>query len=347
MQENQLTEQEEQAEDLYEKMVIKVDKGQALLRIDKFLMTKLTGATRNKLQRGIDNGFVLVNGKPVKANYKVHPEDDIILYTETHPLEMKLAPENIPLEIVYEDADLMVVNKKAGMVVHPGAGNHNGTLLNAVMYYYMQQGIDVDDENFTRLGLVHRIDKNTSGLLLLAKNEQASAHLSKQFFHHTVKREYVALVWGDVVEDEGTIDSFIARSQKNRKQYFAYPEGDVGKHAITHYKVIERLNYVTAVSCKLETGRTHQIRVHMKSIGHTLFNDDLYGGNEILAGTIFTKYKQFVHNCFEVCPRQALHAKTLGFEHPKTGEQMFFDIPIPTDFVSLWEKWRNYIKSKN
>jgi 23S rRNA pseudouridine1911/1915/1917 synthase len=347
MQENQTTEQEEQSEDLYEKMVIKVDKGQALLRIDKFLMTKLTGATRNKLQRGIDNGFVLVNGKPVKANYKVHPEDDIILYTETHPLEMKLEPENIPLDIVYEDADVMVVNKKAGMVVHPGAGNHNGTLLNAVMYYYMQQGIDVEDESFTRLGLVHRIDKNTSGLLLLAKNEQASAHLSKQFFHHTVQREYVALVWGDVLEDEGTIDSFIARSQKNRKQYFAYPEGDVGKHAITHYKVIERLNYVTAVSCKLETGRTHQIRVHMKSIGHTLFNDDLYGGNEILAGTIFTKYKQFVHNCFEVCPRQALHAKTLGFEHPKTGKKMFFEVPIPVDFVSLWEKWRNYIKSKN
>lgn len=328
--------------DLYEHYAFVVEKGQKPLRIDKYLMNFVENATRNKIQAAAKNGSIFVNGTPVKSNYKVKPLDSIrVLFTHP-PHENLLVGEDIPLDVVYEDDELLVVNKPAGMVVHPGHGNYSGTLINALIYRFE----NLPNNSSERPGLVHRIDKDTSGLLVIAKTEQAMAHLSLQFAEKTSEREYVAIVWGNVEDDEGTVEGNIGRHPKNRLQntVFLGDEADKGKPAVTHYKVLERLGYVTLVSCKLETGRTHQIRVHMKHIGHTLFNDERYGGEKVLKGTTFTKYKQFVDNCFKVLPRQALHAKTLGFTHPKTGKFLKFDTPIPEDMLECIEKWRTYAK---
>ena len=328
--------------DLYEHYAFAVEKGQNPLRIDKYLMNFVENATRNKIQAAAKNGSIFVNNVPVKSNYKVKPLDKIrVLFTHP-PHENLLVGENIPLDVVYEDDDLLVVNKPAGMVVHPGHGNYSGTLINALIYRFD----NLPNNSSERPGLVHRIDKDTSGLLVVAKTEQAMTHLSLQFAEKTSEREYIAIVWGNIEQDEGTVEGNIGRHPKNRLQntVFLGDEADKGKPAVTHYKVIERLGYVTLVSCKLETGRTHQIRVHMKHIGHTLFNDERYGGEKVLKGTTFTKYKQFVDNCFKILPRQALHAKTLGFEHPRTGRFMRFDSPIPDDIQQCVEKWRNYAK---
>ncbi|MFY7979656.1 MAG: RluA family pseudouridine synthase [Sediminibacterium sp.] len=335
---------EEQSDALYERKIFTVDKGQEPFRIDKWVQMHMEGATRNKVQQGIEAGFLTVNGKTVKSNYKIKPGDEIILMSLINPEHTILKEEPIPLNIVYEDDFLMVINKPPNMVVHPGVGNFSGTLLNGVAYYLRQQNPHLNEESLPRFGLVHRIDKNTTGLIVLAKTGEAAAHLAKQFFNHTVNRRYVALVWGNIQEEEGTINAHIARHKQHRKMFDAYPDGDTGKHAITHYKVLERFNYVTLVECKLETGRTHQIRVHMKHIGHTLFNDIEYGGDKILKGTIYARYKQFVDNCFEACPRCALHAKTLGFIHPNTGKEIFFESPIPADMEAAIEKWRQYSK---
>jgi 23S rRNA pseudouridine1911/1915/1917 synthase len=338
---------DETSEDLYERKSFKVDKGQVPIRIDKFAKMHLEGATRNKVQNGIEAGFLTVNGKTVKSNYKVRPGDEIVFLSYINPEHTELKVENIPLNIVYEDDDILLINKPPNMVVHPGVGNFSGTLLNGVAYHLKQQNPDIDEDSLPRFGLVHRIDKNTTGLIVLAKTSVAAAGLAKQFFNHTVSRKYVALVWGDVKEDEGTIVGHIARHKQYRKMFDVYPDGEIGKHAITHYRVLERFNYVTMVECILETGRTHQIRVHMKHIGHTLFNDFEYGGDKILKGTIYTRYKQFVDNCFEVCPRCALHAKTLGFIHPTTGKEVFFESELPDDMKNVIEKWRNYLGNKN
>ena len=335
--------QEENSDEAYERKTFVVDKGQEPMRIDKWIQNHIEGATRNKIQQGIDAGFLTVNGKIVKNNYRIKPGDDIVLMTFINPDYTILKAEPVPLNIVYEDEDVLVINKQANMVVHPGVGNFSGTLLNGVFYHLLQQNPEINEDSLPRFGLVHRIDKNTTGLIVLAKNAMAAASLSKQFFHHTVQRKYVAVVWGDMEEDNGTVNAHIARHQQYRKMFAAYPEGETGKHAITHYSVLERMNYVTVVECVLETGRTHQIRVHMKHIGHTLFNDWEYGGDKILKGTIYTKYKQFVENCFELCPRCALHAKTLGFEHPRTGETVLFESEIPDDMRLMIEKWRNYV----
>jgi len=335
------------SDDLYERFHFVVDPGQESYRIDKFLFNKLEGATRNKLQGAINAGLVLVNGKQVKSNYKIRPQDVIVIYSDMAPESTEVVAEKLPLNIVFEDADLMVINKPAGIVVHPGKGNYTGTLLNGVAYYLKQTNPSLTEEALPRFGLVHRIDKNTSGLLVLAKNEKSMRHLAKQFFDHTVKREYRALVWGDVTENNGTIVAHVGRHQRLRKLFEAYPEGEHGKDAITHYSILERLNYVTWIQCRLETGRTHQIRVHMKHLGHPLFNDDFYGGDRIVKGTVYAKYKQFVENCFAICKRQALHAKTLGFIHPSTGETLHFDTEIPDDITEVLEKWRNYIGGIN
>ncbi|GAB1855871.1 RluA family pseudouridine synthase [Flavobacteriaceae bacterium MHTCC 0001] len=329
-------------DNLHEHHVFTVDKGQTPLRIDKYLMNCIENITRSKIQNAAKNNGILVNGLPVKSNYKVRPNDAIRVLFAHPTYEALLVGEDIPLDIVYEDETLVVVNKPAGMVVHPGHGNYSGTLINALIYRFE----NLPNNSSDRPGLVHRIDKDTSGLLVVAKTEQAMAHLSLQFAEKTSEREYVALVWGNAEADEGIIEGNIGRHPKNRLQntVFLGDEAEKGKPAVTHYKVLERLGYVTLMSCKLETGRTHQIRVHMKYIGHTLFNDERYGGNVILKGTTFTKYKQFVDNCFKVLPRQALHAKTLGFEHPKTGEFMRFETPVPKDMVACIEKWRNYTK---
>ena len=329
-------------DDLYEHHKIVVDKGQNPLRIDKYLMNFIENATRNKIQAAAKDGSIFVNDIAVKSNYKVKPFDVIRVKFEHPPFENLLVGEDLPLDIVYEDDDLLVVNKPAGIVVHPGHGNYSGTLINALIFHFENLPKNSSD----RPGLVHRIDKDTSGLLVVAKTEHAMAHLSKQFKDKTSEREYVAIVWGNVKEDEGTVEGHIGRHPKNRLQNTVYEGDDAykGKPAVTHYKVIERLGYVTLLSCKLETGRTHQIRVHMKYISHTLFNDERYGGNLILKGTTFTKYKQFVSNCFKVLPRQALHAKTLGFEHPVTGKQMSFNTDVPQDMQKCIEKWRHYAK---
>lgn len=329
-------------DELYERFSLIVDKGQDPLRIDKFLMARIEGATRNKLQQAINAGMVLVNGKEIKPNYKIKPQDSIIVYSDMSPDETDVVPEKMELNIVYEDADLMIINKPAGMVVHPGSGNYSGTLLNGVSWYLQQQNPSLTEDTLPRFGLVHRIDKNTSGLLVLAKTDKAMRHLAKQFYDHTVKRQYLALVWGDMENESGTIIAHVGRNLRFRKLFEAYPEGDHGKEAITHYKVVERFGYVTLVQCILETGRTHQIRVHMKYIGHPLFNDDFYGGDKIVKGTVYSKYKQFVDNCFAICGRQALHAKTLGFIHPSSGEEMFFDTELPDDIAKVIEKWRAY-----
>lgn len=327
-------------DDLYEHFRFKADKGQGALRVDKYLMNLIEKATRNKIQKAATAGNIHVNGVPVKSNYKVKGNDVVTVLFEHPPYEFLLVPENIPLDIVYEDDAVIVVNKAAGMVVHPGHGNYSGTLINALTYHFE----NLPNNSSNRPGLVHRIDKDTSGLLVIAKTEEAMTHLAKQFFDKSTEREYVALVWGNVEQDEGTIEGNIGRHPKNRLQNTVYEndEEEKGKPAVTHYKVLERLSYVTLVSCRLETGRTHQIRVHMKYIGHTLFNDERYGGEKILKGTTFSKYKQFVENCFKVLPRQALHARTLGFVHPVTGEFMRFECPIPEDMVACLEKWRNY-----
>lgn len=336
------TPNEDSDDELYEHHAFSVDKGQQLLRIDKYLMNRIENATRNKIQAAAKNGSIYVNDVQVKSSYKVKPFDKIRVMFEHPPYEYLLVPENIPLDIVYEDDELLVVNKQAGMVVHPGHGNYSGTLINALTFHFD----NLPNNSSNRPGLVHRIDKDTSGLLVVAKTEQAMTHLAKQFFNKTSEREYVAIVWGNMDDDEGTVEGNIGRHPKNRLQntVFFGDDDDKGKPAVTHYKVIERLGYVTLVGCKLETGRTHQIRVHMKHIGHTLFNDERYGGEKILKGTTFTKYKQFVENCFKILPRQALHAKTLGFKHPKTGKMMSFDSEIPQDMQDCIEKWRHYSK---
>lgn len=329
---------------MYEHFRFTADKGQTLLRVDKFLVDRMMGATRNRIQLAAEAGCILVNGNPVKSNYRVKPLDVVSIVMDRPRHQLEIIPENIPLNIIYEDNDLLVVNKPAGLVVHPGHGNYTGTLLNALAYY-LKDNPEYDPSD-PRLGLVHRIDKDTSGLLVVAKKPEAKSHLGLQFFNKTTQRKYHALVWGIVQENEGTIEGNIGRSLKDRLQMVVFPEGDHGKTAITHYKVLERLGYVTLVECRLETGRTHQIRAHMKYIGHILFNDARYGGDQILKGTTFTKYKQFVQNCFAVCPRQALHAKTLGFVHPTTGEEMFFDSEIPFDMTELIERWRTYSNIK-
>jgi 23S rRNA pseudouridine1911/1915/1917 synthase len=338
-------EQTESSDELYQRFHFTADKGQEPYRIDKFLMNRIEGATRNKLQQAINTGLILVNNKEVKQNYKVKAFDHIIVYSDLAPESTEVVPEKLPLNIVYEDEEVMIINKPAGMVVHPGSGNFTGTLLNGVAYYLKEKNPSINAETLPRFGLVHRIDKNTSGLLVLAKTDKALSHLAKQFFDHTVNRKYIALVWGDVEKDSGTIVAHVGRNLRYRKLFEAYPEGDHGKEAITHYKVIEKFNYVTLVECVLETGRTHQIRVHMKYIGHPLFNDDFYGGDKIVKGTVYNKYKQFVDNCFALCPRQALHAKTLGFIHPATGKQINFEAEIPKDMSAVIEKWRNYVKN--
>ena len=337
---------EEGNDELYEHFRFKADKGQGALRVDKYLMNLIEKATRNKIQKAAEAGNIHVNGVAVKSSYKVKGNDVVTVLFEHPPYEFLLVPENIPLDIVYEDDAVIIVNKSAGMVVHPGHGNYSGTLINALTYHFenLPTSEVMGSANVNRPGLVHRIDKDTSGLLVIAKTEEAMTHLAKQFFNKSTEREYVALVWGNMEEDEGTVDGNIGRHPKNRLQNTVY-ENDVeekGKPAVTHYKVLERLGYVTLVSCRLETGRTHQIRVHMKYIGHTIFNDERYGGEKILKGTTFSKYKQFVDNCFKILPRQALHARTLGFVHPTTGEFMRFESQIPEDMQNCLEKWRNY-----
>lgn len=336
----------ENGDELYERFSFRTDKGQEALRIDKYLMNRIENATRNKIQQAINAGMVLVNGKEVRPNYKVRGLDEIIVYSDMSPEDTDVVPEPVPFPIVFEDEHLLLVNKPAGMVVHPGSGNYSGTLLNGVAWYLQQKNPSITESTLPRFGLVHRIDKNTSGLLILAKTELAMRHLAKQFFDHTISRQYVALVWGDVAADEGTIVAHVGRHQRFRKLFEAYPEGDHGKEAITHYNVLERFGYVTLVQCQLETGRTHQIRVHMKYIGHPLFNDDFYGGDRIVKGTVYTKYKQFVDNCFEICKRQALHARTLGFVHPATGEQLHFESPLPEDMAEVIDRWRKYVERK-
>ncbi len=327
-------------DDLFEHYRFVAGRGQEPLRVDKFLMNFIENATRNKIQQAAKGGNIWVNNKAVKQNYRVKAGDEVRVLFEHPPYEFLLTPENIPLDIVYEDDALLVVNKPAGMVVHPGHGNYSGTLVNALAYHIK----DLPENSSGRPGLVHRIDKDTSGLLVIAKTDEAMAHLARQFYEKTSDRQYVALVWGNVEEEEGTVEGHIGRNPKNRLQMQVFPEGEQGKEAVTHYRVLERLGYVTLVNCELETGRTHQIRVHMKHIGHTLFNDERYGGDKILKGTTFTKYKQFVENCFKILPRQALHAKTLGFDHPVTGKRMQFNSEIPEDMAACAEKWRQYAR---
>jgi 23S rRNA pseudouridine1911/1915/1917 synthase len=327
-------------DELFEHFRFDVPKGQLLLRIDKFLMNLIPNATRNKIQNAATSGNIYVNDIPVKSNYKVKPFDVVRILLSHPPFENRVDPENIPLDIVFEDASLLLINKPAGLVVHPGHGNYTGTLVNALAYHFENLPMNSSE----RPGLVHRIDKDTTGLLVIAKTEAAMSHLAKQFEAKTSEREYIAMVWGNVKEDEGTIEGNIARHVKDRMQMAVFADPEIGKPAITHYKVLERFGYVTLVSCILETGRTHQIRVHMKHIGHPLFNDARYGGDLILKGTTFTKYKQFIDNCFKILPRQALHAKTLGFIHPTSGEMLRFDTELPQDMKEVIEKWRGYSK---
>lgn len=329
---------------LFEHFRFEADPGQKMLRIDKFLVNRMEGTSRNRIQLAADAGSIMANGESVRSNYKVKPTDVITVVLDYPRRELKIIAEDIPLNVVYEDDDLMIVNKPPGMVVHPGHGNYSGTLVNALAYRF--KDLPLFNAEDPRPGLVHRIDKDTSGLLVIAKTEKAKVNLSLQFFNKTTKRNYQAVVWGIPKEDEGTITGHIGRSLKNRQVFTVFPEGDFGKHAITHFKVLEYLGYVGLVECRLETGRTHQIRVHMKHINHPLFNDSTYGGNMILRGTTFTKYKQFVDNCFKICPRQALHAKSLGFIHPTTGEEMMFESELPDDMKQLIEKWRNYIANR-
>ncbi len=331
----------EENNELFEHYKFIADKGQSPLRVDKFLINFIEHATRTKIQKAATEGNIKVNGNVVKSNYKVKAGDVVTVEYSSPKKEFELIPEDIPLNIVYEDDDFLIVNKDAGMVVHPGFGNYSGTLVNALAFHFKNLP-NMGDED--RPGLVHRIDKNTSGILVIAKTEKSMTILAKKFADRELNRKYIALVWGDVKEDKGTITGHIGRSLKNRKVMTVFTEGDFGKHAVTHYKVLERFGYTTLVECKLETGRTHQIRVHFKQLGHPLFNDEEYGGNQILKGTTFTKYKQFVLNCFKICQRQALHAKSLGFAHPATGKEVNFDSELAEDMQLLIEKWRGYAK---
>lgn len=339
MQEEQNIQEEQE---LYENYRVVVDKGQSLLRIDKYLVDRIEGASRNKIQLAIKADCVKVNDKTVKVNYRVKPGDLIQVFLTTEPREIEIIPQNIPIDIVYEDEDVIVVNKPAGMVVHPGYGNYTSTLLNALTYHFQQ-----NHSSEVKPLLVHRIDKDTTGLLLVAKNEYAQTFLAKQFFDHTTERKYTALVWGDLKEDEGTIEGNIGRSLKDRKVMAVFPEGDYGKTAITHWKVLKRFGYVTLVECQLETGRTHQIRAHMRYVGHPLFADATYGGDQILKGTTFSKYKQFINNCFQIISRQALHATTIGFLHPTKLERMNFTSNLPQDMTDVIEKWQAYTTANN
>ncbi len=328
--------------DLFEHYRLVADKGQAPERIDKFISTHIEGTSRHRVQLAIKAGYVFLNDTPAKANAIIRPDDVISVRMPYQRRGVEILPEDIPLDIVYEDEDVLVVNKPAGMVVHPGHGNFSGTLINALSHYLgITQGPDAEDE---RMGiLVHRIDKDTSGLLLVAKTVEMQQRLAKQFFEHSIERKYIAVVWGNIKEDEGTVEGTIGRDPNDRLRYRVYDDPEKGKYACTHYKVLERFGFITVIECRLETGRTHQIRVHMSSLGHPLFNDERYGGAEIRQGTIYSKYKQFIQNCFEICPRQALHAKTLGFVHPRTGEIMRFDSEVPADMTALIEKWRRYV----
>ncbi len=335
---------ENESEDLFEHYRFLADPGQESMRMDLFLMDRVPNTSRTKLQAAMVDGNIKVNGKAVKPNYKVRPGDDITIVLPYPVREIELIPQDIPIEVIYEDDDLVVIEKAAGMVVHPGYGNYSGTLVNALMYHFGQLP-SAPDSPESRPGLVHRLDKNTSGTMVVAKTERALTHLANQFYERSSERRYTAIVWGDIEED-GTVTGNIGRSLKDRKVMSVFPDGDYGKHAVTHYKVLERLGYVTVVECKLETGRTHQIRAHMKHIGHPLFGDPEYGGDKLLKGTSFTKYRQFVDNCFKLLPRQALHARSLGFTHPSSGKWMSFESPVPDDMNAVMEKWRNYIGSR-
>ena len=326
-------------DDLFEHHRVEVDKGQGVLRIDKFLFDRLEKTSRTRIQDACDNGFVKVGGTPVKSSYKIKPLDVITIELPFPVRELELIAENIPLEIMFEDEELIILNKPANMVVHPGHGNYTGTLVNALIYHFQNLPVRSD----AHPGLVHRLDKNTTGVMVIAKTDRSLVNLSKQFYDRVIERRYVALVWGDVKQDEGTVIGNTGRSIKDRKVFTVFPDGTNGKHAVTHYKVLERFGYLTLVECKLETGRTHQIRVHMKHIGHTLFGDYEYGGDKILKGTTFAKYKQFVQNCLTILPRQALHARSLGFNHPTTGEWTYFEKELPSDMYDVIEKWRKYI----
>lgn len=343
--EDPFDEESEEGQELYEHFSWKVDAGQEMLRIDKFLFERMRNASRNRIQVAAKAGCVLVNGTAVKSNYRVKPHDLISVVMAYPPRDHTIIPENIPLSIMYEDHDLMVINKPAGLVVHPGHGNYSGTLVNALMYH-LKNLPDQGSEDEPRPGLVHRLDKNTSGVMVIAKSELAMNHLAKQFFDRTTGRLYHALVWGDFEEDSGTVTGHIGRSLKNRLQMDVFTDGAHGKHAVTHWRVLERFGYVTLVECKLETGRTHQIRAHMRYIGHPLFNDERYGGNEILKGTTFAKYRQFIINCFELMPRHGLHAKTLSFIQPTAGERLSFDSEIAPDMAALLDKWRGYVSTR-
>lgn len=341
---------EDESEELWERWRCEVDKGQTPIRIDKYLAEHMAGTSRNRIQNAADAGNVWVNKRPVNSNYKVKPGDVIQVLLDHEPHDFTITPENIPIDVVYEDEDVLVVNKPAGLVVHPGHGNYEHTLLHALAYYFgnidrCAEGVKSIDINDPNIGLVHRIDKDTSGLLLIAKTPEAKTSLGLQFFEHTTERTYNALVWGTFSEDSGTVEGALARDLRDRTMYRIWDLEDNpnAKEAVTHWRVLERFQYVTLVECRLETGRTHQIRVHMKSIGHPLFADEKYGGTEILKGLPTQKYKQYIQNCFALCPRQVLHAKTLGFTHPRTGKRMFFDSPLPEDMSNLLEKWRNYV----
>jgi len=333
---------EGEREELFEHHAIEVDAKQSLMRIDKYLMDRLPNVSRNKVQDAIKSEYVLVNQKPVKTNYKVRPLDKIVISLPEPPRDNEVVPEDIPLDIVYEDGHLLIVNKPAGMVVHPAYNNWSGTLVNALAYHFQQ--LPTMEGNEGRPGLVHRIDKDTSGLLVIAKSEKAMTGLARQFFDHSIDRVYQALVWGEPTEESGTIDVNLGRSPKDRRITMAFPNDDVGRHAITHYKVLQNLRYVSLIECRLETGRTHQIRAHMKYLGHPLFNDATYGGDKILKGTKFSKYKSFVDNCFKIIPRQALHARSLGFEHPINKERMYFESELPEDFREVLDKWNRYVQ---
>lgn len=335
----------EDGRELFEHFRFTADKGQQLLRVDKFLVARMDKTSRNRIQQAADAGCIWVNGKPVKSSYKVKPDDEVVIVMDRPRYECEIIAEDIPLDIVYEDEYVLVVNKPAGLVVHPGHGNYSGTLVNALAWYFKDNpDYDVDDP---RLGLVHRIDKDTSGLLVIAKTPEAKTNLGKQFYDKTTKREYYALVWGDFDSDKGTIRGNIARNPKDKLQMMVFQDPEIGKPAVTHYEVLKRYGYVTLVKCILETGRTHQIRVHMLSQGHPLFNDARYGGEKILRGTTSGSYRHFIENCFEVCPRQVLHARTLGFKHPETGEEMFFETEVPEDIKALLKKWDDYMYPQN
>lgn len=337
---------EETIDELFQRHTLIAPPNLEPIRVDKYIADNIKYVSRNKVQQAIHLAWVYVNDKPIKPNYKLRPLDKILIFTNQSPESQDVQPEEMPLDIVYEDNDIMILYKPPGIVVHPGLGNYTGTLLNGVAYY-LQQKIGDKAQLLERFGMVHRIDKNTSGILVLAKNENALSNLGSQFFNHSIHREYMALVWGNVKEDKGTINAHIGRSQRNRKLFEAYPNGERGKYAVTHYKVIERFGYTTLVACQLETGRTHQIRVHMKYLGHPIFSDDTYGGDKIVYGVAYSKYKQFIENLFKICPRQALHAKTLGIKHPTTHEEMFFERAVPEDMQLLIDKWRQYAENRH